>query len=163
MDWIGDRISVLIEEGKKALGKEVVVMSDSKEDEVDDGSGLWEDSDEGELGSPASSRYGRRSLSSPRRKRTRMSFSHQTIPGALGGSSPSRPPVYASPTRSTFPGSPSLTGFSVDPFSASGSTTTTTTGWMRETEGDWQSEEVRASMERARAMYMAKRNEQSSG
>ncbi|KAF8621880.1 hypothetical protein AX15_007436 [Amanita polypyramis BW_CC] len=44
MDWIGDKLSTLISEGKRALGCEIVVMSDSKEDEVDDGSGAWEDS-----------------------------------------------------------------------------------------------------------------------
>ena len=153
MDWIGDRISQLIEEGKKALGTEVVVMSDSKEDEVDDGSGLWEDSDGGNLGSSTSSRHGRRSLSSPRRKRARPSLSHPIIPGSLGEFSPSRPPAYGSPMTSTFPGSPSL----------SASTSTTTAGWIRETDGDWQSEEVKASMERARATYMAKRRDQMVG
>ena len=152
MDWIGDRISQLIEEGTKALGKEVVVMSDSKEDEVDDGSGLWEDSDGGELGSSTSSRYGRRSLSSPRRKRARPSLHYQTIPGDLGGSSPLRPPAYASPTKSMLPGSPSLTRSPAEPFPSP--------SWTRETEGDWQSEEMRASMERARATYMAKRRGQ---
>ena len=151
MDWIGDRLSQLIEEGKKALGTEVVVMSDSKEDEVDDGSGLWEDSDGGEFGSPTS-RYGRRSLSSPRRKRARSNLPYQIIPGGLGGSSPSRPPAYTSPTKSTSPGSPSLTRSSVEPLSVS--------GWTRESEGDWQSEEMKASMERARAAYMAKRTGQ---
>jgi len=155
MDWIGDRISQLIEEGKKALGKEVVVMSDSKEDEVDDGSGLWEDSDGGDLGSSPSSRYAR-SLSSPRRKRARPSLPHQTILGGFCGSSPSKPPVYATPTKSTYPGSPSSTRSSVEPFSSLGSSPTMT-GWTRESEGDWQSEEMRASMELARATYMAKR------
>ena len=43
MDWIGDKISKLIEEGKRALGQQVVVMSEAKEDEVDDGSGDWEE------------------------------------------------------------------------------------------------------------------------
>jgi len=148
MDWIGDRISQLVEEGKKALGTEVVVMSDSKEDEVDDGSGLWEDSDGGNLGSSTSSRYGRRSLSSPR-KRVRPSFPDNPIPGGLGESPSSRPPAYTSPTTSTFPGSESL--------SASPSMIT---GWTREAEGDWQSEEVKASMERARATYMAKKRGQ---
>jgi len=160
MDWIGDKISQLIDEGKKALGKEVVVMSDSKEDEVDDGSGLWEDSDEEIFGSPTSSKYGRRSLSSPRRKRARPSFPHNTIPRGLGESTSSGPPVYTSPTRSTFPGSPDLVPSLAEPFSASVSTTT---GWMRETDGDWQSEEVKASMERARAIYMAKRRGQATG
>lgn len=157
MDWIGGRISQLVEEGKKALGKEVVVMSDSKEDEVDDGSGLWEDSDEGGLGSSSSSRYGRRSLSSPRRKRVRPSLPNHTVLGGLGEPSLSGPPAYAAPPISTFPGSSSLMP-SPDLFSASADATTT--GWMRETEGDWQSEELKASMERARAMYLAKRRGQ---
>ncbi|KAF8202130.1 hypothetical protein BJ912DRAFT_1037791 [Pholiota molesta] len=45
MDWIGDKLSMLIEQGKRALNAEVVVMSDAKEDEVDDGSGAWEEDD----------------------------------------------------------------------------------------------------------------------
>ncbi|KXN81705.1 hypothetical protein AN958_03916 [Leucoagaricus sp. SymC.cos] len=45
MDWIGDKLAQLIEEGKRALSREVVVMSDAKEDEVDDGSGAWEEED----------------------------------------------------------------------------------------------------------------------
>ena len=153
MDWIGDRISQLIEEGKKALGKEVVVMSDSKEDEVDDGSGLWEDSDGGEFGPSASPRHGRRALSSPRRKRARSSLPLRIIPGGLGECLPSGPPSYASPT---FAGSPSSTRSSVEPFSTPTSTTMSMS-WTREGEGDWESEEMKASMERARAIYMAKR------
>jgi len=43
MDWMGDRLARLIEDGKKALGKEVVVMSEVQEDEVDDGNGGWEE------------------------------------------------------------------------------------------------------------------------
>jgi len=163
MDWIGDRISQLVEEGKKALGKEVVVMSDSKEDEVDDGSGLWEDSDEGGLGSSTSSRYGRRSLSSPRRKRARPSIPFHTVLGGPSEVSPSGPPAYGSAMVSTFPGPSSSVTSLVDPFSASASTSATTTEWTRESEGDWQSEELKASMERARAMYMAKRRGQVSG
>lgn len=156
MDWIGDKISQLIEEGKKALGTEVVVMSDSKEDEVDDGSGLWEDSDGGELGSSTSSRYGRMS---PRRKRVWQSL-HQTIPGGSSGEfSPSKPPAYMSPTKSTFPGSPNLIQSSAEPVTTLASSTASTTGWMRESESDWQSEELKESMERARAMYMANRGQ----
>lgn len=37
--WIGDKAK-----GKQALGREIVVVPDSKEGEVDDGSGAWEDS-----------------------------------------------------------------------------------------------------------------------
>ena len=43
MDWIQDRLARLIEEGKRALSREVVVMSDAREDEVDDGSSAWEE------------------------------------------------------------------------------------------------------------------------
>ncbi|KAF8449300.1 hypothetical protein L210DRAFT_3640898 [Boletus edulis BED1] len=43
MDWIGDRLIRLIQESQKALGREIVVMSDAKEDEVDDGSDAWEE------------------------------------------------------------------------------------------------------------------------
>ncbi|KAF8966240.1 hypothetical protein BDZ97DRAFT_1808380 [Flammula alnicola] len=46
MDWIGDKLSMLIEQGKRALNTEVVVMSDAKEDEVDDGTGSWEEDDD---------------------------------------------------------------------------------------------------------------------
>ena len=43
MDWIGDKLALLIEQGKKALSREIVVMSDAAEDEVDDASGAWEE------------------------------------------------------------------------------------------------------------------------
>ncbi|KAI0676018.1 hypothetical protein C8Q78DRAFT_1007677 [Trametes maxima] len=46
MSWIGDRLAQLIAEGQKALGKEVVIMSEDKADEVDDGSGAWVEEDE---------------------------------------------------------------------------------------------------------------------
>ncbi|RDX54205.1 hypothetical protein OH76DRAFT_1073016 [Lentinus brumalis] len=55
MSWIGDRLTQLIAEGQKALGKEVVVMSEDKADEVDDGSGAWVEEEE-EEGLPGSSR-----------------------------------------------------------------------------------------------------------
>ena len=54
MSWIGDRLAHLIAEGQKALGKEVVIMSEDKADEVDDGSGAWVEEDEDRL--PGSSR-----------------------------------------------------------------------------------------------------------
>ncbi|KAJ2917109.1 hypothetical protein MD484_g3298, partial [Candolleomyces efflorescens] len=49
MDWIGGKLAQLIEDGKRALGTEVVVMSDAKEDEVDDGSGAWVSDDEDDI------------------------------------------------------------------------------------------------------------------
>ncbi|KIL65655.1 hypothetical protein M378DRAFT_76623 [Amanita muscaria Koide BX008] len=57
MDWFGDKLSALIAEGKRALGREIVVMSDAKEDEVDDGSGAWEDSDQDRMSDSDSRMY----------------------------------------------------------------------------------------------------------
>ncbi|KAI9567251.1 hypothetical protein HD554DRAFT_2024252 [Boletus coccyginus] len=42
MDWIGDRLTHLIHEGRRALDHEIVVMSDAKEVVVDGGSNDWE-------------------------------------------------------------------------------------------------------------------------
>ncbi|KAI6101140.1 hypothetical protein F5141DRAFT_1065910 [Pisolithus sp. B1] len=46
--WTGSAVDFpkLIEEGQKALNREIVVMSDAKEDEVDDGEGNWEEEPE---------------------------------------------------------------------------------------------------------------------
>lgn len=43
MDWMGEQLSMLIQEGQKALGREIVIQSDSREDEIDDGNGAWEE------------------------------------------------------------------------------------------------------------------------
>ncbi|KAL6306256.1 hypothetical protein BKA93DRAFT_729892 [Sparassis latifolia] len=41
MSWMGDRLAQLIAEGQRALGKEVVVMSEDQEEPVDDGADGW--------------------------------------------------------------------------------------------------------------------------
>ncbi|KAM5533814.1 hypothetical protein V8D89_012477 [Ganoderma adspersum] len=46
MSWMGSRLTQLIAEGQKALGKEVVIMSEDQADEIDDGSGAWVEDDE---------------------------------------------------------------------------------------------------------------------
>ena len=80
MDWMGGTLSMLIAEGRRALATEVVVMSESKEDEVDDGMGAWEDD-------------------SPFRASTSASMSVRS--GRRGGPSNislvSPPPSYSSP------------------------------------------------------------------
>ncbi|KAJ3812466.1 hypothetical protein F5876DRAFT_37310 [Lentinula aff. lateritia] len=49
IDSLGSKLSFLIEQGKRALGREIVVMSEVEEDAVDDGSGAWiEEDQEGE-------------------------------------------------------------------------------------------------------------------
>ncbi|KAF8206344.1 hypothetical protein K438DRAFT_1817036 [Mycena galopus ATCC 62051] len=76
MDWLGDQLSILIQEGQKALGREIVVKSDAREDEIDDGCGVWEE-DEGEYaaefggGGPSYKNSMSRSSSPRQRKRPR--------------------------------------------------------------------------------------------
>ncbi|KAI1796709.1 hypothetical protein LXA43DRAFT_969758 [Ganoderma leucocontextum] len=81
MSWMGDRLAQLIAEGQKALGKEVVIMSEDQADEVDDGSGAWVEDDE-----PNAARSSRR------------------IDGSLPSYSPGSPRLNprASPTRGRF-------------------------------------------------------------
>lgn len=150
MDWMGSQLAKLIEEGKRALGKEVVVMSESKEDEEDDGSGLWED-DGHDI--PSSSSSG----SIRRHKR----------PKRLGVSSP--PPSYltpqTTPRRSRFdashsrqgsvstPNSPSKAGRGI----SSDSIRSRVSTLHQEDESAWQSPELRESMERARQLYLQQR------
>ncbi|KAH8104026.1 hypothetical protein BXZ70DRAFT_924050 [Cristinia sonorae] len=148
MDWMGDRLQQLIEEGKRALGKEIVVMSESKEDEVDDGSGAWEE--EEELRLPPS-----RSGSMRRGRRPR----NIAVPDY------SAPPTYSTPhtsprkaqydlshTRSygsasslNLPSSPRRTprGASVESLFNN----------HHETEDSWGTPEMRESMARAREAY----------
>ena len=58
MDWMGNRLARLIDDGKKALGKGVVVMSEVQEDEVDDGSRNWEEEVDPDISVSRASRSG---------------------------------------------------------------------------------------------------------
>lgn len=137
MDWLGGRLAVLIEEGKRALGREVVVQSEAREDEVDDGRGGWEE--EGEFGE------GRRR---PRNLQvsTYGSASSRTSPRAAGfdlGSAPSSsvPVPAASMGRRGFEPEVVVSG-----------------SWrerVRADEGTWESAEMRELMERAQARARA--------
>lgn len=96
IDWMGDKIRSLIEEGQRALGKEVVVMNDDGESEegaVDDGMDGWEEESNQPVGpsSPMSPNY---------------SQSRRRLPKALSINPPVSPPTLFSPT---FPISPSRT------------------------------------------------------
>ncbi len=134
MDWMGGRLSQLIEEGKRALGKEVVVMSESHEDEVDDGMGAWVEDDE-------------EHLSASRSLRRVKSRSRNSLPNFS-------PPLYSSPQSSprkdrfTVPAAPRNRGLSIDSDSPS-----FTLSAQPEDESSWQTPELRESMERARALY----------
>ncbi|KAF9474758.1 hypothetical protein BDN70DRAFT_884476 [Pholiota conissans] len=197
MDWIGDKLSMLIEQGKRALNTEVVVMSDAKEDEIDDGSGAWEEDDDNPFGSR---QYGRSTGSGPssragsiRRARkprnivppppsgtglglygvnASSSTSLSTSPG-LGGyqatygpSPPSTSTTYASASAGFTPSSSMphntllfdsprtgthVRGLSYESALPSSSSVT------REDTAEWESPEIRESMERARARLLARR------
>ena len=141
MDWIGDKLSQLIQEGQRALGREVVVASETQEDEVDDGSGAWQeeypdhDLPKRSSGSichtkrPHNVHTSHRSdSSSPRTDR----FDFQS-------NGPASMPIPMSMKRGSSQVSPSV-GAS-----------------FTEDESAWDSQELRESMSRARARYLANR------
>ena len=140
MDWMSDRLQRLIEEGKRALGKEVVVMSESKEDEVDDGSGAWEEEESALPPSRSGSiRRGRRprniglpdyappTYSTPQHSPRKAQYSYGSASGLVPPDSPGR----------------AGRGASVDSLSNN----------HREAEDSWGTPELRESMARAREMY----------
>ncbi|KAH7924167.1 hypothetical protein BV22DRAFT_1035511 [Leucogyrophana mollusca] len=163
MDWIGDKLSKLIEEGQKALGREIVVMSDAQEDLVDDGTGAWEEEGQPTAG-PSTSRRG--SLRRPHKPR------NIPLPPSYSAF-PVSPPPSASPRKARFdgnaaqyspgrithaglptPSTPRRIGRGV---SVESDTFTPLSSSFREDESAWQSPEMRESMERARAQYLQNR------
>jgi hypothetical protein len=136
MDWIGDKLAQLIEEGKRALSREVVVMSDAKEDEVDDGSGAWEEEDNHAL--TTSTSLGRTSSLRRGMKRSRAHFY-----GAGNSSSHSISSVSGIPPPLT-PRRTHVKAFSADAFRS------------REDEA-WESPELRETMQRARERLLVAR------
>ena len=168
MDWIGDRLTRLIQEGQKALGREIVVMSDAKEDEVDDGSDAWVEEPDDRLvpsvGGPSVSRHGSiRSLNRTHRPRD------LPIPPSYS-SYPISPPNSASPRKRQFepdsvhhsPGRSTCGGFTLPSsprsimrgMSVESDVLAPVVSSFKEDESAWQSPELRESMERARARYL---------
>lgn len=152
IDALGSRMAYLIEQGRKALGAEVVVQSDVQEDLVDDGTGAWVDDDDEPSTSKQRRRSGSRSLgrahnrsghSSPRDNQFAFTPAlPMTIP----------PPPFASNTAasSSFRPHNALTGPSsvaTNGFSATPSPSTS----FKEDPSVWGSDAIRESMERARA------------
>jgi hypothetical protein len=144
MDWIGDKLSMLIEEGKRALGREVVIMSDAREDEVDDGTSAWEEEQ------PSVSRSRSGSLRRAKRPRN-IGLPPPTYPTPpltssphMTGFSQSQPSTYSAGIPVTPPRT--TRGVSVDSHSS-----------FREDERAWESPELRESMEKARARFLRNR------
>lgn len=161
MDWIGDRLSRLIQEGHRALNTEVVVMSEAKEDEVDDGSGDWEE--EQPATGPSASRCG--SFRRTHRSRDIQPPSYSAFTSSYSPSSSPRKrkftgeAVHLSPDRQNFsrlsvPSTPRRiareSSTDIDAYA-------TVTSSFKEDVSAWQSPELRESMERARAQYLQRR------
>ncbi|KAF8141903.1 hypothetical protein EV363DRAFT_37836 [Boletus edulis] len=167
MDWIGDRLARLIQEGQKALGREIVVMSDAKEDEVDDGSDAWEEEQHSQpvpsVAGPSISRCG--SVRSLRRNHKPRDIH---LPPSYTPY-PTSPPSSASPRKRRFesdsvhlsPGR-SMAVSSTSRLSARGTSVESDAfapivSSFKEDESVWQSPELRESMERARARHLQRR------
>lgn len=152
MDWMGGRLAQLIEDGKKALGKEVVVMSEAQEDEEDDGNGNWE-----EEADPSTS------LSHASRSGTLRRRGRHQAPGTASYTSPCfSPPPTAPPHRQQF--STAHSSHSSPALPIAGRASHNDAPDMArsfsspcEDESQWQSSELRESMERARAAYLRNR------
>lgn len=164
MDWIGDRLSRLIQEGQKALGRQVVVMSDAKEDEVDDGSDAWEEEPDHLVPSVAGPSISRRgSVRSLRRSHKPRDLplppSYSPYPISPSSSASSRIRQFESDSVHHSPGrlgcglaSPPRhiargTSVELDTFAPVVSS-------FKEDESTWHSPELRESMARARARYL---------
>ncbi|KAJ6531877.1 hypothetical protein B0H19DRAFT_1189055 [Mycena capillaripes] len=159
MDWIGDQLSMLIQEGQKALGREIVIKSDAREDEVDDGCGVWEEEEGGydqEFGGPSSYQNSVSRSASPRQRKRPRNLT--LAPPSYA----SRPPS-ASPratrfefTSASLPSSAGARWRSDAPPNIRGvSTESLHSG--RDEEETWESPELKESMARARARLLGMR------
>jgi len=137
MNRIQDRLAQLIEEGKRALSREVVVMSDAKEDEIDDGSSAWEEENDYHHHQSASSS---RRLGSSRRV-TKRSRAQNPFYGSWNGSNHSSTTAIHVPT--TLKRTPTKTSADVI--------------IEREDENAWESPELRETMRLAREKIMVGR------
>ncbi len=154
---MGDQLAKLIEQGKRALGSEIVVMSEAKEDAVDNGLGDWVEEDNNRMSASTSG-----SLRSRRRMR----------PSNIGIHSP--PPTYASPkttpitksfnihsresssTPLSVPNSPKRSGRRMSVSSGHSFVSQT----IREDEATLEPE-LREAMERARQTYLQRKQQAS--
>lgn len=155
MDWIGSKLSQLIQEGQKALGREIVVASETRDDEVDDGTDAWveEYADADEPNSKLSTPSRKRRARPDRLHNVPVAPSHsRTRSGSGSGSLTSSPRMnrfdhhYENATSAPMP----IPRSSVEALTPSASFS----GSVREDESLWLSPELRESMEKARARYL---------
>ena len=166
MDWIGDKLSMLIEQGKKALNAQVVVMSDAKEDEVDDGSGMWEEEEMVHSHSRSGSvRHAKRPKALNIGPGPTLTYTHtHTHTGSTSSFCSPRGPSTSVPAISTVSIATAQSYSSFGPGSGGHNHTTrllptshSTTSLHAEDPASFESPELRESMERARARMMARR------
>jgi len=174
MDWIGSKLSSLIEEGKKALGKQVVVMSEVKEDEVDDGSGEWVEEEDGdEFGRNSRSR-GRSTVSSrsgsmSRKRAPATLVASGSLSRRAGAGMSIHPSPYGGSVSASSSASPRRGQFAMNMNADAGLPSSlpininAPTGSLYEAPESWESPEVRESMERARARARERRAQQAQG
>jgi len=151
MDWISDKICTLIEEGNKALNREIVVTSDAKEDEVDDGSGAWEEE--------VLSNHIPRAISHPSSTKHTGIRRPLVSPNTIEPPPPSFNPSSTLNSTPSMPITPRLSHFwnlSPSTFASATPPSTFDQGHdsgisFHEDEQTWESPELRESMERARA------------
>lgn len=137
MGWIQDKLAQLIEEGKRALNREVVVMSDAKEDEIDDGSGAWEEEETNQHNTSIS-------RTNSLRRGTKRSRNH-FYSSSSNNNSLTHLPISQSPIT---PRRTHTKAYSTD---------SVTRDIMREDESTWESPELRETMRRARERVLASR------
>ena len=151
MDWMGDTLSMLIAEGRRALAPEVVVMSESKEDEVDDGMGAWEDDSRfrASTSASASGRSGR-----------------QGRPSSISVVSP--PPSYSSPPvtpqrnpwDAVYASQPQTAPLPASRHSSRRPSVSSAKSWAdvhQEEDNTLESPELRDAMQRARQAYFERK------
>ncbi|PCH44469.1 hypothetical protein WOLCODRAFT_139026 [Wolfiporia cocos MD-104 SS10] len=149
MSWMSDRLASLIAEGQRALGKEVVVMSESQEDEVDDGSENWVDQDQGQGSSAASTLQ----LRPHRPSSLSLSHSRHASSSSIGTHS-------VSPRRTRFDASPPprrRRREASEESEAFANTSISVGTSFHEDVSAWQSDEMREAMQRARERMLRER------
>lgn len=147
MDWIGGKLAELIQQGQKALGKEIVVATDAYEDEPDDDETAWvEDTPfdpEGSIPRPSRSRSNLRA--------GRLCVQNNTSSSHSAAVSPVGSVRNGGILMQNFNGRGESTEGDVTAVGHSGSS-------FKEDESAWESQQLKDTMARARARYLAGRS-----
>ncbi|KAJ3854106.1 hypothetical protein EV368DRAFT_37449 [Lentinula lateritia] len=148
IDSLGSKLSFLIEQGKRALGREIVVMSEVEEDAVDDGSGAWIEEDqegEGEFGKRGRGRLSRSGSTSRRRAAGSASSTTASLGRRAGLGMNVNPPSYG-------------TGLGIPSSALPSSSPSTPPASLPTFESSWESPELKETMERARAIVRERKS-----